>query len=54
MEDYIERITEIANRKEVIEFLEPNVLYHFDVDKWQVKRILYALDLFKQEGENEK
>ena len=52
IEEYISAITKIANHDTIKKHLEPNLMWHDNVKEWQVKRILYAVGLFK-ETENE-
>ena len=51
-----EALTIIANREEVKEICEPNVVegMHTDVHSGHVLRVLYAIDLFQREWERRK
>ena len=50
MEDYlVESIVKIANLPRVIEHCEPSVCWHDNIDKWMVRRVLYACGLFNNE-----
>ncbi len=45
----IEAILKIANDKNVIQRLEPHIAFPMKVEEWQVKRILEAVRLLKEE-----
>lgn len=47
MEDYLEQITEMANQDEVKEHCEDRIMQPLKVEKWMVKRVLYALEKMK-------
>ena len=47
----IEGITQIANNKQVVEKLEPNIFSHGEIKEWMVKRVLYAFLLIEEENE---
>ena len=51
MDTLIEGITQIANNKQVIEKLEPDVFSHQEIKEWMVKRVLYAFLLINEEFE---
>ncbi len=51
MDALIKGITQIANNKELIEKLEPNVFSHQEIKGWMVKRILMAYQLLENEWE---
>ena len=54
IDEYISAIARIANHDTIKKHLEPNLMWHENIDKWQVKRILYAVGLFNQEANNER
>jgi len=50
IDNYItEAIVKISNRPELIDKIEPNVCFHFQIEKWMVKRIVNAIGLLNEE-----
>jgi len=47
--DYVESLVKIANLPSVIKRIEPNIAFPMKVEEWQVRRILEAQILFKEE-----
>ncbi len=49
IDEYIKGITQIANHDRIKKELEPNLMWHEEIQPHQTLRILYALSLFNQE-----
>ena len=49
IESYLDAIIKIANSKALVDKLEPNLMWHQDIQKWQVKRVMYAFLLLEEE-----
>jgi len=49
----IEALTKIGNHPEVIKICEPDIFCPQELQEWQVKRTLKAIELFQKEWEKE-
>ena len=50
----IEGVTKIANTKQVIDYLEPNVFSHTTITNYMTERVLYSLTLLLKKMEEKK